>query len=77
MRNIRARFGIRNLPQSPDIWQKSDRGIFNFQISGQSIIKENCHNSRQSDDIHKKLGQVNKLNKRNKKTSKNLDDDVM
>ena len=70
--NIRARFGIRNLSQSPDIWKNSDGGISNFQISGQSIIKENCHNSRPSDDIHKKLGLVNKLDKRNKTTPKNL-----
>ena len=77
IRNIRARFGIRNLSQSPDIWKNSDGGISNFQISGQSIIKENCHNSRPSDDIHKKLGPVNKLDKRNKTTPKKLDDAVM
>ena len=59
-------------PQSPDIRQKSDRGIFDFRISGQSLIKENCHNSRTSDDIDMKLGPVTKLDKRNKTTSKKL-----
>ena len=32
-----------------------------FQISGQSLIKENCHNSRISHDIGMKLGSVIKL----------------
>ena len=64
-------------PQSPDIWQKSDRGIFDFRIAGQSLIKENCHNSRTSYDIDNKLGLVTKLDKRNKTTSKKIDVDVM
>ena len=64
-------------PQSPDIRQKSDRGIFDFRISGQSLIKENCHNSRTSNDIDMKLGLVTKLDKRNKATSKKIDVDVM
>ena len=51
IRDIRAKFGIFNLSQSPDIGQNSDGGISNFRISGRSIIKENCHNSRTSDDI--------------------------
>ena len=59
-------------PQSPDIRQKSDRGIFDFRISGQSLIKENCHNSRTSYDMDVKLGLVTKLDKRNKATSKKL-----
>ena len=62
--------------QSPDIRQHSDGGISNFRISGQSLAKENCHNSRTSDDIDMKLGPVTKLDKR-KKTSKKIDDDVM
>ena len=66
----RAKFCIHNLPQSPDIGQNSDRGISDFRISGQSLIKENCHNSRTSDDIDMKLGTVTKLDKRNKTTSK-------
>ena len=70
-------FGIPNLLQSPDIGQNSDGGISDFRISGQSLIKENCHNSRTSDDIDMKLGPVTKLDKRNKITSKKFDDDVI
>ena len=55
MRNIHAKFGIPNLPQSPDIGQNSNGGISDFRISVQSIIKENYHNSRTSDDIAMKL----------------------
>ena len=44
-------FGITNSPQSPDIWQNSDVAISDFWSFGQSLIKENCHNSRTSDDI--------------------------
>ena len=47
------------------IWSISD-----FQISGQSFIKRNCHNSRTSDYIDMKLGPVTKLVKKNKATSK-------
>ena len=39
-------------------------------MSGQSLIKENCHNSRASDDIDMKLGPVSKIDKKNKTTSK-------
>ena len=60
------------MPQSPDIEQNSDGGISNFQISDQSLIKENCCNSRTSDDIDMKLGPVTKLDKRNKITLKKL-----
>ena len=38
---------------------------------------ENCHNSRDSDNIDIKLGAVTKLYSRNKATSKIFDDDVM
>ena len=69
MRNIRAKFGVPDFPQSPDIGQNSDGGISNFQISRQSLIKENDHNSRTSDDIDIKLGQVTKFNKRQDKQS--------
>ena len=41
-----------------------------------SLIKENCHNSKTSDDIDMKLEPITKLYKRNKTTSKNFDDDV-
>ena len=64
-------------PSLPDIGQNSDGGVFNFPISGQSLIKENCHNSRTSDDIDIKLGPVAKLDKRNKATSRKLEDDLM
>ena len=80
IRDICAKFGIFNSPQSPDIGQNSREGISNFRISGQSLIKENCHNSRSSrtsDYIDMKLGPVTKFDKRNKTTLKNFDDDVM
>ena len=75
IRDFRTKSKIPNLPQSPDIGQNSDRGISDFQISGQSLIR--CHNSRTSHDIGIKLGQVTKPDKRNKTTSKSFDDDVM
>ena len=72
--------------QSTDIGQNSGRGrggergvgcvISGSQISGQSFIKEICHNSRNSNDIDMKLGPATKIDKRNKK-SQNLDDYVM
>ena len=55
----------------------SDVGISDPQISGQSLIKENCNNSRTSDDINMKLGPVTKRDKRNKTTSKKFDNDAM
>ena len=67
-----AEFGIPDLPQSPDIGQNSDGGIFDFRISGQFLIKVNCRNSRASDDIDTNLGPVTKLEKRNKTISKKL-----
>ena len=56
-------------PQSPDIGQNPDGGISDFQISGQSLIKE-THNSRTSDNIDMKLRPVTKLDNRNKTPSK-------
>ena len=47
------------------------------RISDQSLIKENCHNSRTSDDIDMKLGPVTKIDKRNKTMSKKIHDEVM
>ena len=76
-RDIDAKFGTPNSPQSPDIEQNSDGSISDFRISGQSIIKENCHNSRTGDDIDMKLEPATKLDKRNKTTSKKSDDDVL
>ena len=65
-----------NLPQSPDIGQNSDRGISDFWISDESLIKVNFHNSKTSDDIDMKLGTVTKVDKRDKATSKKFGNDV-
>ena len=65
-----AKIGIHNSAQSPDTGQNSDGSISDFQISGQSLIKENCHNSRTTDDIDMILGAVTKSDKRNKTTLK-------
>ena len=48
-----------------------------FWISGRSLIKENCYNSRTSVDIDMKLGPVTKLGKRNKGPSKKSDDNAI
>ena len=72
MRDTHAKFGIFNLAQTPDNGQNSDGGISDFQISGQFLIKQECHNSRTSDDIDMKLGPVIKHEKGNKMTSKKL-----
>ena len=56
---------------SPDIAQNSDWGISNFQISCQPLIKENCHQSRTSDDIEMKLEPLTKLEKKKKTMTKN------
>ena len=47
-------------------------GISDFQISGQSLIKRNCRNFRNSDNTDMKLGQVTKLDKRKKKLTMTL-----
>ena len=60
------------MPQSSHIWQNSDKGIFDFNISAQSLLKQNCHNTRTSDDINMKLGPVTELDKKNKMKSKKL-----
>ena len=52
-------------------------GISDFRISGQFLNKKNCHNSRTSDYIDIKLGPITKIDKKNKKTSKKFDVDVM
>ena len=77
MRNVSVKFGTPNSSQSPDIEQNSDGDISDFRINEQSLIKENCHNSRTSDDTDMKLGPVTKIDKRNKKPLKTFDDDVM
>ena len=45
-------------------------GISIFWNSGQSLIKEKCHNSRTSNDIDMKLGPLLKLGKRNTMSKK-------
>ena len=55
----------------------SDEGISDFWISGQSLIKGNCHNYRTSNGIDMKFGPVTKLDKRSKTISKKIDHDVM
>ena len=51
IRDIHAKFSTLNSPQSPDNGQILDEGISNFRISDQSLINENCRNSRTSNDI--------------------------
>ena len=65
------------MPQSPDIEQSSDEDISNFRISGQSLIKVNCHNCRTSDDVDMKFGPVTKLDKGNKSMPQKFESDVM
>ena len=72
MRDICAKFGIPNLPESPELGKTQTGGIVNFQNSAEFLITENCQNSRTSDDIDMKLGPVTKLDKRNKTASKQL-----
>ena len=76
IKDVCAKFGIPNSPQAPGIERNSDRGIYDFRISGQSLINDNCHNSRTSVDIDMKLELVTKFDKRNTATSKKFDDDV-
>ena len=57
-------------PLSPGIGQNSGKGISDFRISGQYLLKENCHNFRTSSDIEMKLGPATKLDKRNRTKSR-------
>ena len=77
IRDVRVKFGISNLPQSPSIEQDSGWGISGFRISIQSLIKENCHNSRTNDDVEIKLGPATRVDKINKTTNKIFGDDLM
>ena len=77
IRDIRAKFGIPNFPQSSDIGQNLYRGISDIQISGESLIRVNFHNYRTSDDVGLTLDPATKLNKRKKTTSKKFYDNVM
>ena len=72
-----AKFGIPNSPQSPDIGQNSDGGIFKFWISGQSLKNKTCHNSRTMNDINIKLWIVTKLDKKTMATARKPEGDVM
>ena len=56
IKGIHYKFGVPNLPQSPDINQTSNGSISDSQISGQSLLNKNCHNSRTSNDTDIKLG---------------------
>ena len=69
---IRVKFCTHDLYQFPDIRLNSDGSISNFRISGQSLIKENCHNSRTSYYIDMKLAAVARLDKKNKTKSKKV-----
>ena len=75
--DIHAKLWIPNLSQSPDIGQNSDEGIYDFRISCQSLINENCCNYRTSNDIDMKLRTVTKGDKRNEPMPKKIDDDVI
>ena len=57
--------------------KKSGRGISDFRISDQSLVKENCQNSRTGDGIDMKIGPVTKLDERNKTTPKRFKGSVM
>ena len=46
IRDIHAKFGIPNLPQSPDFGQNPGKGISDFWISGQSFVNKNCNKNQ-------------------------------
>ena len=77
--NISLERFVPNSPQSPYIRQSQTRewGISDFRIFGQYLIKEDCHNSRTSNDICVKLQSLTERDKRNTTTSKKLDDNVI
>ena len=52
---------------------KTQTGISDFPIFGQSLIKENYYNSRTSDDIDIKLGQIHKTKQRLKNLTRRND----
>ena len=43
IKEIRDKFGIPNLSQSPDIGQNSDVSIYDLQSSGQFLVNKNCN----------------------------------
>ena len=72
IKGICVKLGVPNSASLYTLGQTQTGVISNFQISGQSFIKVNCHNSRTSDDIDMKLGPATKIDKRNMATSKKL-----
>ena len=64
IRDTLVKFDNLYLPKSPDIEQNSDRGISNFWISDQSLIKSSCYNSWTSGDVNIKLWVVCNLEMR-------------
>ena len=72
--NISLERFVPNSPQSPYIRQSQTRewGISDFRIFGQYLIKEDCHNSRTSNDICVKLRPLTERDKRNTTTSKKI-----
>ena len=52
-------------------------GYFDFRVSDQSLIKENCHNSRASNDADMKLGPVTNLTRKKWQRQKKKDDDII
>ena len=59
------------------VLRKTQRGFSDFWISGQSVIKENCHKSRIGGNIDMKLRPVTKIDKINKQREKKIGDDVI
>ena len=45
IRDVRPKFNIPYSLHSPDIGQNSDGYVSDFRISGEFLIKRNCHNS--------------------------------
>ena len=56
---------------------KTQTGIFPISEFLVNPYKENCHNSRTSNDTDMKLGPATKINRKNTTTLKKIDDDVM
>ena len=67
------------MSESSDIDQNSDGSISDLRKSGQSLIKENCHNSRTSDkiDIRHETWTSNYNRQEKQNNAKKLDGDVM
>ena len=67
------------MDQFSDIGQNSSEGVSNVRVSGQFLKKENCHNSRASNDNDLKDRPLNKLNKKThqRKKKKKKNDDII